>query len=450
MPQRVWRPFREAREFARSLGLMGQSEWYAYARGDLASLFGRRPDDIPWNPMRTYRGRGWKGIRDWLGPPPIEPVEPGYLTFTRARALARSLGFLTAAEWRAWGNGESPGSRERPANVPIDPQAVYPRAWRGWRDWLGVSPRSVRPLSSSKFLPFAEARKIVRALEFTHNRDWRAWCRAGKRPEDIPANPQSVYQHRGWVGWGDWFGTGKSAATRAPYLSYAEACAFVRSVGIQGEDDFRDWVTGKLPDLAPRPSALPTNPHRTYRDDGWTTWGEFLGTGNVAPWKRTYVTYEEAMRLSRPHGIQSATQWRPFARRHNASRDPDSPRLPVFPEVYYTDHPPDAGEGWTSWGEFLGTGVVATARRTYRSFESAREFVRELGLRSNPQWRLYVKGALDGLPPLPDDIPRAPAHQYRSTGWKSWPDFLGTAPGKARRTMRPRRGAPSRHNEGQS
>jgi hypothetical protein len=53
------RPFREAREFARSLGLNSYQEWVEWRE--------KRPDDIPSNPSRTYAGKGWKGWSDFLG-----------------------------------------------------------------------------------------------------------------------------------------------------------------------------------------------------------------------------------------------------------------------------------------------------------------------------------------------------------------------------------------------
>ena len=435
MSRKVWREFRAARQFARSLGLMNQNEWYAYARGDLAAVLGRRPEDIPWNPPREYRGLGWAGMRDWLGPPPVQPVVPGFLTFPRARAFARSLGFTSPSEWRAWCRGERGDVRARPGNVPAEPDSVYPRAWRGWPDWLGVVRSTVAP-RSARFLPFDEAREVARALEFDTNREWRAWSRSGARPRDVPANPDTVYLHRGWLGWGDWLGTGATAASRVAHPPYDVASRLVQSLGLGSTDEYQAWLAGERPDLPPPPAGMPSNPHRTYRDSGWTTSGEFLGTGYVAAWKRPYLPYDDAAQLARDAGIENNTAWRSFARDWNAAASPGEPLLPVTPETHY------GGKGqWDSWGEFLGNGVVATALRTYRSFEAARAFVRSLRLRSNPQWRAYLRGEVDGLPPLPDDIPHAPDNHYRDHGWLSWPDFLGTAPGKPRRKQRRRRGS---------
>ena len=46
---KVYRPFAEAREFVRSLGIKNYDEWYEYCKS------GNKPDDIPTNPWRSYK-----------------------------------------------------------------------------------------------------------------------------------------------------------------------------------------------------------------------------------------------------------------------------------------------------------------------------------------------------------------------------------------------------------
>jgi hypothetical protein len=49
---KVYRPFKEAREFVRSLGLKNHEEWKEYCKS------GNKPDDIPAAPWNTYKE--WK------------------------------------------------------------------------------------------------------------------------------------------------------------------------------------------------------------------------------------------------------------------------------------------------------------------------------------------------------------------------------------------------------
>ena len=58
---KVYRPFKEARKFARSLGLKNAGEWQEYSKSE------DKPDDIPSRPSRTYKNKGWISYPDWLG-----------------------------------------------------------------------------------------------------------------------------------------------------------------------------------------------------------------------------------------------------------------------------------------------------------------------------------------------------------------------------------------------
>jgi hypothetical protein len=58
----------------------------------------------------------------------------------------------------------------------------------------------------------------------------------------------------------------------------------------------------------------------------------------------------------------------------------------------------------------------------YRSFKTARVFVRRLGLKSVEDWRDYVKSGRK-----PEDIPNAPHYIYANDGWTGWGDWLGTS-----------------------
>ena len=56
-----WRGFEEAREYARSLGLKTFIAWREWCKNE------GRPKDIPSNPEKIYRGKGWICFGDWLG-----------------------------------------------------------------------------------------------------------------------------------------------------------------------------------------------------------------------------------------------------------------------------------------------------------------------------------------------------------------------------------------------
>ncbi len=87
-----------------------------------------------------------------------------------------------------------------------------------------------------QFRPFDSARAFARGLGLTGESDWRRCC-AGrlpdidKKPDDIPAAPYRTYASEGWLGWGDWLGTGAVSPRFRWYRSFRRARALAgRSV----------------------------------------------------------------------------------------------------------------------------------------------------------------------------------------------------------------------------
>jgi hypothetical protein len=121
-------------------------------------------------------------------------------SFPKARDYVRKLGIRSNEEWRAWSR-----STQRPNDILKTPgDKVYADAgWKNWRDWLGTGRQY-----STKWRPFDEARIFAQKLGLNFRNEWMVYGRAGKKPNDIPANPRDAYT-ADWNGWGDWLGTGR-------------------------------------------------------------------------------------------------------------------------------------------------------------------------------------------------------------------------------------------------
>ena len=201
---REYLPFAEARAFVHGLGLKSEADWRDYCKS------GRKPDDIPAKPYRTYADAGWAGMGDWLGTGRIADRLRQYQSFEDARLLARSLGLRSGAEWRDYCK-----SGRKPDDIPAKPYRTYADAgWAGMGDWLGtgtVAPRL------REYRSFEEARAFVHGLRLNSNSSWQDYCKSGEKPADIPAAPWQVYAEC-WRGLGDWLGTGRIAprARRGP------------------------------------------------------------------------------------------------------------------------------------------------------------------------------------------------------------------------------------------
>ena len=402
--RRVYRSFREARAYVHTLRLSGQKAWFAFARSRVM------PTDIPAAPNIVYRGNGWIGWGDWLGTGTIAPGLRTYRSFREARAYVHTLRLSGQKAWFAFAR-----SNAMPMDIPVTPHLVYrDQGWVSWDDWHGTGAIST---SQRVYRPFHEARKFVRALGLRTQKDWQAYTRGTDFPSDIPTTPARVYQNSGWVGFGDWLGTGAIASQKRAYRSFHEARKFVRALGLRTQKDWQAYAKS-----AELPSDIPRDQTTVYRGQGWTGIGDSLGTGTIAKFRRVYRPFEEARAFIQKQGLQSVAEWQAFARSESLPAD-----IPASPDKVYCD------TGWLGFGDWLGTGTLANFRRVYRPFEEARVFVRALGLRTRAEWDEYAKSE-----DRPADIPAGPRVVYLNRGWIGWGDWLGTgAIASFRRVFRP-------------
>jgi hypothetical protein len=197
-------PFEEARAFVRRLGLKNSYEWRERAKSP------EFPDDIPSNPNRTYKDKGWIGIRDWLG---IERIyKHKKCSFEEAHDYVRSLGLKRYSDWKEWSK-----SGLRPDDIPSAPWSFYKgKGWVNMGDWLGTGRIAY---TNKVYLPFNEAREFVRKLRLKNFNEWREWAKSTKRPDNIPISPHYKYRNKGWIGYGDWLGTGRIARVKRKITS---------------------------------------------------------------------------------------------------------------------------------------------------------------------------------------------------------------------------------------
>ena len=73
--------------------------------------------------------------------------------------------------------------------LPIDIRG-NPRVYSNfttWGDWLGTGMINTR---NRKYRQFDKARKFAQSLKLKNIEEWVAYCKSGKKPEDIPADPK--------------------------------------------------------------------------------------------------------------------------------------------------------------------------------------------------------------------------------------------------------------------
>ena len=430
-----WRSFDEARAFVRSKELTNVREWKTFCRS------GGKPDDIPATPEGVYKAE-WRGFGDWLGTGAVAPKDRQFRSFQAARALVRSKGLTSRADWTRYCR-----SGEKPDDIPAASDQTYKAEWRGFGDWLGTGAVATR---DRQFQSFQAARAFVRSKGLTNQAEWRTFCRSGGKPDDIPATPEGVYKAE-WRGFGDWLGTGAVATRDRQFQSFQAARAFVRSKGLTSQAEWTSYCrSGGKPDDIPatpagvykaewrgwrdwfgtefrsfqaarafvrskgltnradwtrycrsgeKPDDIPVTPERVYKAE-WRGTGDWLGT--------EYRSFQAARAFVRSKGLTNLREWKTFCR---SGGKPDD--IPAHPERVYKAE-------WRGMGDWLGTGAVAPRYRQYRSFQAARAFVRSKGLTRRADWTRYCRSG-----EKPDDIPATPDQVYKAE-WRGMGDWLGT------------------------
>jgi superfamily II DNA or RNA helicase len=475
-----WRPFEEAREWVRGLGLRGAEEWHEYCAKGIPGK-PPRPSDVPANPKRVYADHGWNRMGDWLGTGTVATHQRVYRALPEARHFVRSLGLKCHRDWRDYCAGRFKNKPALPADVPRAPHHQYrDQGWIGYGDWLGSGNLGTR---NRDWRDFAEARQFVHSLNLRGFKEWQAYCRGDlpdlpKRPMGIPTTPPRTYADSGWKGWEDWLGlevrhfrsfedarsfarslglansrlwkdyaAGRVLLKGMPpfpndvpknpsgfysergwcgwidwlgndWRPFAEARAWARGLGLASQTEWRDYCAGRLEGKPPKPSDIPLAPSKVYRGGGWIGWGDWVGNGRK-PLGDDWRPFAEARAWARGLGLASQTEWRDYCAGRLEGKPPKPADIPSNPYTTYKH------EGWISWGDWVGTGTVHGSKRIYRSFAEARAWVRGLGLRSGSEWNDYCAGRLEGKPPKPVDIPIHPYAVYKDDGWVGIGDWLG-------------------------
>ena len=114
---------------------------------------------------------------------------------------------------------------------------------------------------------------------------------------------------------------------------FKDARKFARSLKLKGAKEWYAYCTsGK------KPEDIPTNPHQSYRNKGWTSYSDFLGTGRTANQDRNLLPIKEAKiearKIAKKFGITSPKQWKEA---YEAGKIPDD--LPQSPYQVYVSNP---------------------------------------------------------------------------------------------------------------
>jgi hypothetical protein len=331
MPRVAWKSFTEGRALARGMGLKSFRGWAVWSKSK------QRPSDIPADPSVIYRDDGWVSWPDWLGNGGTsnQARHVNMLPFAAARAYVRKLKLRSQKEWVAWSK-----SGQRPFNIPSTPEQTYrDDGWISNPDWLGFEGRA----PPGSMLPFAAGRMYVRKLKLRSQKEWNEWRKSGQRPSDIPSDPPVAYRDAGWVSWPDWLGNGKERVSAKDMLPFTVGRAYVRKLKLRRWKEWAEWRKS-----GQRPSNIPGNPARTYRDDGWISYPDWLGYGSSGGAAASRSSSPSSSATTAPKKTKKKRKRRPATTHPSDLPPPPPPSASPFKPTVKTEPPSSKSGGGSS------------------------------------------------------------------------------------------------------
>lgn len=217
-------------------------------------------------------------------------------------------------------------------------------------DWLGTG--IIAP-QLRMFRLFHEACKFVHMLKLQSRNEWGKYCKGAlkgkiKKPDDIPMSPSLRYKGKGWINWGDWLGTGNIANQLKEYRSFHEARKFVHTLQLQSRNEWQKYCYGEIHRKGIKPDDIPFKPQRTYKNKGWSGWGDWLGTGYVANFLRKYRSFFKARAFVHRLHLKGASEWKKYCKGELKGKGKKPIDIPYSASKIYKD------KGWISWPDWLG------------------------------------------------------------------------------------------------
>ena len=113
-------------------------------------------------------------------------------------------------------------------------------------------------------------------------------------------------------------------------LPFAAARAIVRKLNMKSEKEWRAWSKS-----GQRPSNIPSCPYKTYRDDGWISYPDWLGYTRVTQ-RKDMLSFVAARMIVRKLKLKGEREWRAWSK---SGQRPSN--IPSNPNVTYSD------DGWS-------------------------------------------------------------------------------------------------------
>lgn len=295
--------------------------------------------DIPLKPNITYRNKGWKSWKEFIGKTIIadQNKKEFYLDYKKASLLVIRNKILTRKEYTSFVKGKTVAMK-----LPHSPPSFYNKKWISWSNFLGVRVNEKR-----EYREFHKAKKFFKKIKLKSLSEWEIYSKINRKkiPYDIPIGIHQVYsKHKDWRGLNDFFSNKgvDPKKVNENLIPFNSAKKIIQKFNLKNNKEWRIFSKSKR-----FPKNLTKIPDRVYKGFGWNGWGDFLGNNNSSKNidinKKFYWSYNKTKKYLKDNGISNEKKFR------EAKRIKSLPeRVPKTPDLFYSKF----GQ-WKGWGAFF-------------------------------------------------------------------------------------------------
>jgi len=147
---------------------------------------GKIPLQIPRWPDGVYKE--WKGYPAYFGTTRVSRKKGfKFASYKEAKDWARKSGIKGLRGWK-----KAYTSRKIPWKFPAHPYDTYKKDWISWNEFLGTN-KNPWQSKNFKWRKYEDTKKYIQKLGIKTQSEYSKFCKSGKKPDDIPVNPNKIY-----------------------------------------------------------------------------------------------------------------------------------------------------------------------------------------------------------------------------------------------------------------
>ena len=365
--------YSEAKEYIKQFNIKTEDEYISWAK----TL--SRPENIPLQPRKSYKCKGgWVSFNDFLdnGTMSCKLKHDNFLNYQEAKNKVQLLNFNCRNDYFKWAKNQN--------DIPVNPDQVY-EEFEGMPEFLGYQRRKSvgekiisavldsndiqhtfqytfsncrdnKPLMFD--IAFYKNSLLTGLIEFQGVQHYKSierfggeealknnkkrdkikfdYCKVNNIPLlVIPYNQDLKTLLKNFIeplGFTIDISLEIKPALNRNFLTYEESKQVIKEHKFNNIKNFQTWKN--------RPTNIPFAPQKIYKNNGWISWGDFLGHGKVSALKAKFVTFEECKQWFKENKILSSERWK------NEIRKTKPNFIPSHPDKIYKTQ-------WKGWNDFL-------------------------------------------------------------------------------------------------